>query len=72
MINYSLKPTDENAIELLRADAIGRNRSVFRFIELLGNIQESCTIAINGEWGYPEVPAPDPAQAPGQFAPDSV
>lgn len=49
MINYSLKPTDENAIELLRADAIGRNRSVFRFIELLGNIQESCTIAINGE-----------------------
>ena len=51
MKNYSMKPTDENAIEFLRTDPIGRNSSVFRFITLLNNIQESCTIAINGEWG---------------------
>ena len=51
MKNYSMKPTDENAIEFLRTDPIGRNSIVFRFITLLNNIQESCTIAINGEWG---------------------
>lgn len=51
MKNYSLQPTDENAIELLRTNPIGRNDNVFRFIELLNNIDECCTIAINGEWG---------------------
>lgn len=51
MKKYSLKPTDENAINLLREDPIGRNINVFRFISLLNHIQESCTIAINGEWG---------------------
>ena len=51
MKNYSLQPTDENAIELLRTDPIGRNDNVFRFVELLNNIDECCTIAINGEWG---------------------
>lgn len=51
MKNYSLQPTDENAIELLRTNPIGRNDNVFRFVELLNNIDECCTIAINGEWG---------------------
>ena len=40
MKNYSLQPTDENAIELLRTDPIGRNDNVFRFVELLNNIDE--------------------------------
>lgn len=51
MKNYSLKPTDENALILLRDNPIGRNSNVFGFINLLGHIHESCTIAINGEWG---------------------
>lgn len=51
MKNYSLKPTDENAIDLLQKNPIGRNRNVFRFISLLSQIDDSCTIAINGEWG---------------------
>ena len=51
MRSFSLKSTDENATRLLRDDPIGRNSSVFRFIDLLSHIQESCTIAINGEWG---------------------
>lgn len=51
MKNYSLQPTDENAIELLRTNPIGRNDNVFRFVELLNNIDECCAIAINGEWG---------------------
>lgn len=51
MKSFSLKPTDENAIRLLKENPIGRNSSVFCFIDLLNHIQESCTIAINGEWG---------------------
>ena len=51
MKNYSLKPTEENAIELLKSNPIRRNMNLFRFIDLLDNIKESCTIAINGEWG---------------------
>lgn len=51
MKKYSLQPTDENATKLLQEDPIGRNANVFRFISLLSHIQESCTIAINGEWG---------------------
>lgn len=51
MKKYSLQPTDENAINLLQKDPIGRNTNVFRFISLLSHIEESCTIAINGEWG---------------------
>ncbi len=51
MKNYSLKPTEENAIELMRVNPINRNENVFRFVSLLDNIKESCTIAINGEWG---------------------
>ena len=51
MKNYSLKPTDENAIQFLKENPIGRNDKVFRFIDLLSHAQESCTIAVNGEWG---------------------
>ena len=49
--SYSLQPTDENAVKLLKENPISRNPSVFRFVELLENVQESCTIAINGDWG---------------------
>lgn len=51
MKNYSLQPTDKNVRELLCTDPIGRNSHVFQFVELLNNIDECCTIAINGEWG---------------------
>lgn len=51
MKNYSLNPTEENLIELLQTDPIGRKKSVLRFIKLLNTIEESCTIAVNGDWG---------------------
>ena len=51
MQSYSLQPTDENAVKLLKENPISRNPSVFRFVELLENVQENCTIAINGDWG---------------------
>lgn len=52
MKNYSLAPTEENAYEMLRTNPIGRSDDVFRFVELLSHMEDSCySIALNGEWG---------------------
>ena len=52
MKNYSLKPTEENALELLRANPILRNQYVFRFAKMLSYMEDDCySIALNGDWG---------------------
>ncbi len=51
MKNFSITPTDKNALELLRIDPINRNNSVFRFIKLIDTVEGGCSIALNGEWG---------------------
>lgn len=52
MKNYSFKPTDKNALELLRTNAIGRLQYVLRFITLLSHMEDDCySIALNGDWG---------------------
>lgn len=39
MTNYSLKPTDENALGLLKTDPIGRNKYIRRFIHKMNLLQ---------------------------------
>ena len=52
MRNYSLKPTDENVLELLRTNNIGRFPYVLRFVTLLSHMEDDCySIALNGDWG---------------------
>jgi len=51
MKNYSLNPTNENALSMFRNDTIGRNREIARFIQLLDAIEGGCSIALNGDWG---------------------
>lgn len=52
MKNYSLKPTEENMLELLRTNPIQRNPYVFRFAEMLSHMEDDCySIALNGDWG---------------------
>lgn len=52
MKNYSFKPTDENILELLRTNSIGRFQYVLRFVTLLSHIEDDCySIALNGDWG---------------------
>lgn len=51
MKNYSLKPTNENILELFQNNITGRTETVFQLIDLLNSIDECCTIAVNGEWG---------------------
>jgi len=49
--NYSTQPTDDNILEMFKNDAAGRNGETKRFLELLNNINISCVIALNGDWG---------------------
>ena len=52
MRNYSLKPTENNVLELLKENPIRRNSSVFQFVRLLTYMEDDCyTIALNGDWG---------------------
>lgn len=51
MKNYSTSPTDQNAVELLKSDPLRRNHAVLRFLQLISSIDDSCSIALNGEWG---------------------
>ncbi len=51
MKSFSILPTEENALELLMSNSLGRNQSVFRFLKLIDATEGPCSIALNGEWG---------------------
>lgn len=52
MKNFGLNPTEENALDLLGTNPIGRTEDVLRFVELLSNMEGACySVALNGEWG---------------------
>ena len=51
MKTFSTKPTDENVKQSLIKDSLGRRKELRRFVELLDAIDESCSIALNGDWG---------------------
>ncbi|MEE0510717.1 MAG: P-loop NTPase fold protein [Peptococcaceae bacterium] len=48
---YELKPTKDNLIQTFKNDTIGRNRDILRFITILDSINDSCAIALDGNWG---------------------
>lgn len=51
MKNYELKPTNENVLETLDKDIIGRNEYLRAIVELIDSITESTSISLNGDWG---------------------
>ncbi len=51
MKSYELQPTHENIMATLEENLIDRNKDVFRFTTLLDNIEDSCSIALDGKWG---------------------
>ena len=52
MKSYGYKPTDNNALNLLKSNQIGRKQDILRFLTLLSNMEDDCySIALNGEWG---------------------
>ncbi|NLD48782.1 MAG: hypothetical protein GX660_16585 [Clostridiaceae bacterium] len=51
MKSYELQPTYENLLHTYLNDTIARNVDVFRFVEILNSIDDSCSIALDGGWG---------------------
>jgi len=51
MINFSTKPTNENALKMFAIDGVERSHDIARFVNLLDAIDNECTIALNGDWG---------------------
>lgn len=51
MLSFVLKPTYENLVDTYIKDAIGRNKDVVAFSEILNTIDKSCSIAIDCDWG---------------------
>ena len=51
MKKLELKAIEENIIESLENDAIGRNNEVFNFSELLSTLEGPYSVAIDSEWG---------------------
>ena len=48
---YDLKPTFDNLLDTYNRDVIGRNSDIFRFTEILDSVEDSCSIALDGNWG---------------------
>lgn len=51
IINYELKPTDENIGKTLINNTSGRNEAIANFIMLLDNIESNTVIALDDAWG---------------------
>lgn len=51
IINYELKPTDENIRKTLINNTSGRNEAIANFIMLLDNIESNTVIALDDAWG---------------------
>ena len=46
-----LKPTQENIIETIKSNVLGRNKTIKNFIRVLYSMPEQNIISINGDWG---------------------
>jgi hypothetical protein len=51
MKSYELQPTYENLLNTYLNDTIARDMDVFRFVEILNSIDDSCSVALDGGWG---------------------
>ena len=51
MKSYELLPTHENLMNIFLFDTIKRNKDVFDFADILNSLEDSCSIAIDGNWG---------------------
>ena len=51
MRSIDLKPTDENIINTILTNSIGRNNGVYNFVRMLNSQYGSISIAVDGKWG---------------------
>lgn len=51
MKKLELEPSEENLIKTFEDNILKRNIKISYFLDLLNNIDDSCTIAVDGRWG---------------------
>lgn len=51
MKSYELQSTSENIMATMVENLIDRNKDLYLFMTLLNNIDDSCSIALDGKWG---------------------
>ena len=51
MRSIDLKPTDENIINTILTNSMGRNNGVYNFVRMLNSQYGSISIAVDGKWG---------------------
>lgn len=51
MRSIDLKPTDENIINTVLTNSMGRNDGVYNFVKMLNSQYGSISIAVDGKWG---------------------
>lgn len=51
MRSIDLKPTDENIINTILTNSIGRNNGVYNFVRMLNSQYGSISVAVDGKWG---------------------
>ena len=51
MRSIDLKPTDENIINTILTNRMGRNKGVYNFVRMLNSQYGSISVAVDGKWG---------------------
>lgn len=51
MRSIDLKPTNENIINTILTNSIGRNNGVYNFVRMLNSQYGSISVAVDGKWG---------------------
>ncbi|MDO4793559.1 MAG: P-loop NTPase fold protein [Filifactor alocis] len=50
--SFELAPTKENIMDTLKEDLLGRNKSVYRFVQFCNAQENHCAIALDARWGH--------------------
>ena len=50
-MNTELKPTQENIINTIKDNILGRNNTIKIFTKMLYSMSEQNIISLNGDWG---------------------
>ena len=50
-LDTNLSPTQENIVNTLKNDSIGRNQGVFKFVDFLNHLKGSTSVSLDAQWG---------------------
>ena len=51
MKKYDMKLTEENLVDSIKKDYLGRNKKLSKLIDILNSLSSNVVISIDGNWG---------------------